>query len=230
MTIISFPEALRRNAVRACNVKGCQRPRHHLNSVCKVHLANHQRKGHGNVAAPIQPRQWAPEKSAVLALLQANSAHQGQRQVLQWLAGWIQQAVIDESLFKGADEVARISRSGASPFDILVELCAAHAWLDRNPSALPDDRSRDFMLSHAVFRLGPRASRYGISPLTGQKWECSTAARPSALAYVGNHLRTMLAAFLANVSRSIVLPHEAARRVLEAQAAPFNPTTATPSP
>lgn len=102
-------------------------------------------------------------------------------------------------------------RHGVKARTILVEACACWAWLQRNPRALPDDRSRDFALSHAVFQLAPRPRRQtrgagGSWPvLVEVRASCSYSpkARPSALAHVGANLRQTLSLFFANVAQSL---------------------------
>lgn len=199
-----------------------------LSRWCKDHTTRGLRYGHAD-AGPLRPKQWAAERRAVLELLEANADHPGLQQVLSVLSSWSAKARSNEDAFKGADEIARLARHGITSLDILSEVCACWTWLQQNPHALPvgSDRAADFAISRAVFQLAPRPRRQTRGP--GGYWPVtvkapanrsySPKARPSALAYVGGHLRAILAPFLANVAHSLETreeQHEAQQAALRA--------------
>ena len=58
-------------------------------------------------------------------------------QVLRWMSAWVASANSSEGSFKGADEVARLTRHGVTPSDILAEVCAVWSWLQAHPADAP---------------------------------------------------------------------------------------------
>ena len=201
------------NSAHSCDLPGCQLPRASLERWCATHTRTAARLGHP-LARAYRSKEWATHRKEVSSLLSVNTGHAGYLQVLQFLADWMARAASDADSFKGAKEVAGLAAAGVSPHVLLLELCAAFAWLSERPHALPDDLSRDVFLSRAVFGLRPRPRRpcgpnraaWGMSAKT----PASYAVRParSALVNVGLSLRKSLAAFLTNVVSTI----EAERR------------------
>lgn len=219
----SFASAKLLNEQKCCDAPGCTMPRDGINRWCRTHLRTVRRYGHPE-AGPLRPNQWAEERRQVRTLLEANEAHQGLQQALHMLKLWMAKATADDRAYPGAEEVARIARHGASPLDVLVEVCALWSWLQGNPRAIPQggpegDRSVDFAISRAVFGLAPRPRR--VSWASPNSVPYSPKARSSALAHVGQHLRQTLAPFLVNVSHHVEPPHVAAARAAEAMKAPF---------
>jgi hypothetical protein len=211
-TMHKTAQAKAANALSTCRLPGCTLPRTGLQPWCSGHDRTARRYGHPD-GAPIKRRQLLPYRTEVESLLSANEAHEGLLQVLVFLDRWIVEAQGNPRAWKGAQEVARLHAHGVNARRLLVEFLAAALWLQDHGHRLPDDRARDFMLSRAVFSLAPRARKP-----TGPAWwrteraktPASYAAKalPSALAYVGRHLRQALAVFLANVQAGV----EAERR------------------
>lgn len=201
-----FSLAVDKNQLGTCAAPGCALHRYSISQFCKDHHQQALRYGHPH-ARPLKPAQWAKERAAVRHLLESNPDHPGLVQVLELLASWSALAVGNDAAFKGAEEIARLARHGIKPLDILTEVAACRAWTAANPNALPSDKARDFAISRAVFALSPRPRRFtrgpgGYWPVTAKARlpSYSPKARPSALAYVGAHLRAVLAPFLANIS------------------------------
>ncbi|MGA0610646.1 hypothetical protein [Caldimonas sp. KR1-144] len=151
------------------------------------------------------------------------------RSIVAYLDQWSTEACADEKAFRGANEIARLKRHGIKPLELLTEACAFWLWLQRHPQVLPSDRAEDFALSRALFGMAPRPRRQTRGP--GGVWpvnkklaaSCSYAprARPTAMAYVGQHLRRTLAPFFANVVSSIELQAEQQAAREAAMRAPF---------
>ncbi len=163
-------------------------------------------------------------------LFTKNPTHAGQLQALELLRLWMAQATTNESAYRGAEEVARLARHGVAPIDILVELCAVSMFLSDNPRVVFDQRSHDFAISGAIFKLAPRPRR--VTRKVGTPWGVTLAAkgtssyapkpRSSAMAFVGRHLRVTLAGLIANVSTSLASREERRRTFEEALTAPFS--------
>lgn len=206
----SFTRSLLKNSAHACDLRSCGRPRTGLNRWCVDHLRHAQRYGHPQ-GRPLRPNLWAVERGLVANLLAKNANHPGQLQALEWVRGLLAQAASNEGAYRGAEELARLSRHGVTALGILTELCAVSLYLGSNPRAVPDDRSWDFAVSSAVFQLAPRPRRItrrpgGAWPVSGKVDPRRTYApkpRTSALAHVGLLLRQALAPFLANVQTAI---------------------------
>jgi hypothetical protein len=169
-------------------------------------------------------------------LLQANASHPGAVLALQWITAWVTKAAEaygrSSASYKGAEEVVRLVQHGVTAKDILVEVAAVFLWLRRHPNALPNDRARHFAISRAVFALAPRERR--ITRTASGGWgsvktaqSYSPKARPSALAYVGQHLQASLAPFLANVQTSLETMDEQRANALAAMQAPLAPPVIT---
>jgi hypothetical protein len=211
------------NSLHACALPGCSKPRHGVERWCKDHTLRSRRHGHPNARA-LASKLWSTERDLVADLLSKNVRHRGQLQAIDWLAGLIAQSVANERSFKGSEELARLARHGVTPQSILIELAAVHLYLTANPRAVPDDRAWDFAVSGAVTRLAPRPRRSTRKP--GTPWPVtakartnftySPKARPSALAFLGRHLRQSLAPFLANV-QSAIETREQQQRSFEAE-------------
>lgn len=201
-----FQEMVGANALRACRMRGCRHPRAGLSAWCKEHGNRARLYGHPD-AGPLRPSNWATERKEVSALLADNSAHPGLVEVLNYLRTWASKASESERAFKGAREVARLKQAGVSELTMLVEACAF--WLWSRSHRFPSDAALDFALSRALFALAPRPRRAlrGVHGTWGQslKSRRSYAPKPlpSALAYVGSHLRQSLAAFMVNVAETI---------------------------
>jgi hypothetical protein len=190
-------------------------------------MRGHTTYGHAD-AKVIRRTRWAIERAAVRALLDSNSEHEGQRQALRWLEALTQKAVANEQAFKGAEELARLHRHCITSLDILAEVCAVHAWLDSNHTALPDDRSRDFLISHGVFQLAPRPRNH--FKVQGRETSSAPKPRASALNYIGRHFRLALSVFMVNVARNAATPEQAAEKLKAAMSAPMRivgPSTKT---
>jgi hypothetical protein len=204
MPSLALAQAKAANSAHSCDLPGCQLRRASLERWCASHTRTAARLGHP-LARAYRPKEWATHRKEVSSLLSVNTGHAGYLQVLQFLADWMARAANDADSFKGAKEVAALAAAGVTPHVLLLELCAAFAWLSERPHALPDDLSRDVFLSRAVFGLRPRPRRpcgpnraaWGRSAKTPQSY----AVRParSALVHVGQHLRRVLAVFLCNV-------------------------------
>jgi hypothetical protein len=203
----SFRSSVVANEQQRCQDRACGRLRFGLNRYCRQ--CNQVAVKYGHPAArPLRPSLWSVERQAVGELLATNNNHAGLLSALSYLRGWSERASANGRSFKGAAELDRLVRHGVTPLDMLTEAAAFWLWSDRNVHALPDDRARDFALARAVFALAPRPRR-----ITGRAWSMSsqmTATNsyspkplPSALAYVGQHLRSVLGAFLTNVAMSI---------------------------
>jgi hypothetical protein len=196
-----------RNSRRPCNAPGCHFPRHRLNAQCLQHLQPARTYGHP-MGRPVPPAWLAHYRQQVGALFSANPSHAGLLQATEFLRGWMAKATADHLAYRGAEEMARLLRLGVSPRAVLVELVAIQAWLVDNPRFLPDDRSRDFAISRAIFGLAPRPRTPTRRPdggralvVTGANSRYSTAkkARVSALSNVGQFLRQTLSTFSTNV-------------------------------
>jgi hypothetical protein len=225
----SFASSVAKNQGHACSLNLCSLPRAGLNRWCSRHTAQANRYGHPN-AGPLHPKQWATQRSEVAALFVKNASHPGQRQALDVVAGLLAQASANEQAFRGAEELARLARHGVQPLAVLTELCAVVIFLQAKPLAVPDDRSFDFAVSSAVFKLAPRTRRFTRKagtpwPVTREANDASSyspKARPSALANIGRLLRQSLAPLLSNVQLSLQ-SREAQRVAFEAaMKAPFN--------
>jgi hypothetical protein len=217
-----------RNETQPCDLPGCGRPRWGLNRWCRSCTGQANQYGHPK-ARPLRASQWTEERKLVRQLLDANPDHPGIHSVVDLISSWSATACSNELAFKGADEVARLARHGIKAADILVEVVAAWLWLQRQPHAVPDQRSQDFAMSRAVFGLAPRARRQtrgpgGVWPVTRKlSANCSYSpkAKTSAMAYVGQFLRMALAPFLANVMHSIEQQAEHQARFQAAMQAPL---------
>ena len=233
MTIPSSTFALAREAVagRQCRVKHCHLPHHGVAPWCMGHLAKANRYGHPG-AHPVKRSELATYRPEVSALLVANESHAGLLQVLSFIDRWMAEACHSDKAYKGAREIARLRAHGITSRALLVEFLAASLWLNQHGHRLPDDRSRDFFISRAVFGMVPRVRRatggrgpygtWGMKANTPQSY--SPKALPSGLAHVGRYLRQTFAVFTVNVMAGV----EAARRLavdpLADQRAPLVPS------
>ena len=196
------------------------------------------RYGHPE-ARPIKRAALAPYRPEVEALLNENPEHAGLLQVLSFIDRWMIEASHSDKAYKGAKEVARLRAHGITARPLLVEVLATSLWLQEHGHRLPDDRSRDFFISRAVFGMVPRVRRatggrgpygntWGMKANTPQSY--SPKALPSALAQVGRYLRQTFAVFTVNVLASI---EDMRRRVVDPlvdQRAPLRvPSKAAPS-
>jgi hypothetical protein len=213
------------NQRMVCQLPGCCYLRHGLDPWCKAHTAPARLYGHPS-APPLKPSQWASQRAAVRALLDANADHPGLKQALSWMSLWVRKAAEVSTAYKGAEEVGRLVRHGVTPSALLVEVCAIAAWLDQHPHALPSDRARDFAISRAVFAMAPRPRR--ITRHASGRWgqvnrptSYSPKPRLSALSHVGQHLRQSLAPFLANVLTSLEDQDQHRANALAAMRAPL---------
>jgi hypothetical protein len=223
-----FRRSVASNELHRCSNKSCGRLRVGVNAWCQPCLMKARRLGHPQARA-LRPKQWAAERQAVAALLATNEGHPGLRSALDLLTRWSAKATANEAGFKGAREVARVARHGASSLDILTEVAAFHVWIQRNPHGLPDQRARDFALSRAVFQLAPMPRRMVAGPQG--RWRVSGEAStqnsytvkpmPSGLAYVGSYLREVLAPLLANIAHSIEQQHQHQADLAAAMRAPL---------
>ncbi len=224
----SFHAAVVANEQHQCQHRGCSRLRVGINAWCMPCLQKTRQYGHP-AARPLRPSLWAFERRQVQQLLAANADHPGLRCVLSVLNDWSARASGDEAAFKGAREVARLARHGVSSLDLLTEAAAFSVWLQQNHHRLPDQRACDFAMSRALFALAPRPRRMtrgpgGGWPVTGTapaSQSYSPKPLPSGLAYVGAHLRTVLAPFLANVAHSLELQQQQQADLQAAMRAPL---------
>lgn len=188
-------------------------PRKGMSAWCRNHNDRAARFGHP-LAPALRPGTWKVERTEVTKVFTAHPHHPGLMQALQWLQEWQARALESDHEFKGAREVARITRHGVTPLQILTELAAVVVWEAGSPHVLPDDRSRDFAASRAIFALAPRHRRalrvrgsphgsWGRSPSGRASY--SVPPRTSSLAYVGRHLRRLFAPLLANVLAAVEL-------------------------
>jgi hypothetical protein len=164
-------------------------------------------------------------------LFASHPDHKGVHLAVGTLDAWMSRAADKEDAFKGAEEIARLHRYGVQSVDLLVELCAVFAYLQRNPSAVRSMRARDVALARAVFALAPRPRRQTRGP--GGTWSfnrspeemraCSYAPkpRPSSLVHIGGHLRQTLAALLVNVADSLRTPEQRRQAEQDAYRAAF---------
>lgn len=195
------------NELRPCSLSSCRCNRVGISLWCKEHTQPAQRYGHP-LAKPLRPSRWALQRAEVEALFAAQPDHPGLQQVTQALAAWMVSAEQGAS-FKGAAEVRRLVSAGVTAERLLVELCAARAFMNDEPRHWPDDRSRDVFLSRAVFSLAPRQRRPCAGRAGTGTWgmpasaSYSPKATPSALAHVGPYLRQTFAVFLATVQHGI---------------------------
>lgn len=198
------------NELRQCGNRGCSKSRYGMNRWCEA--CNRKAVHYGDPrAGPLKRSQWAPERAQVAALIAANADHPGVRSIVAYLEQWSAEACANEQAFKGATEIARLTRHGIKPLALLTEACAFWLWLDRHPLVLPSDRAADFALSRALFGMAPRPRRQTRGP--GGVWPvnkklaatCSYApkAKVTALAYIGKHLRGVLAPFFSNLAASL---------------------------
>lgn len=207
----AFATAATHNQLMNCNARGCRLSRKGINAWCSSHLEQARRLGHPS-AQPYRPSTWRIERNEVAAVFAAHPDHDGVRQVLDWLAAWMARACGSERAFKGARDVARLARHGVAPLQMLTEVAAFVVWEQANAHAFPDQRSRDFGLSRAVFALAPRLRRAcAVRGSIGGTWGQPTsgprsyAVRPqtSGLAFVGKHLREAFSPLLAQVQHAV---------------------------
>lgn len=219
---------------RRCRHPGCSKTQFQVGPFCVNHASRARRYGHP-AAMPINRRHFDLERTQVRALLRDNIDHPGTKHALGFVSDFMAQAaaVDDETPsapWPGGREVRRVIRSGARPLDVLVELAALALYLQRHPFALPDDQSRDFAASRAVFQLAPRSKRYvrdsagawPVNPKPG--YRCKFAYQEplrSALAYVGKALREPLAPFIANVCTTVEQYPDRRKKVEEDMRLPF---------
>jgi hypothetical protein len=227
----AFNAARSKNQAIQCQAPGCIHNRLGLDLWCRGHGAKAKQYGHP-FAKPLKASSWAADRAAVVALLQANESHPGTILALQWVTSWIRKAAEahgnSSASYKGAEEVVRLVKHGVTARAILVEVAAVSLWLNRNPSMLPSDRARCFAISRAVFSLAPRERR--ITRTASGGWgsvktsqSYSPKARSSGLAYVGQHLQTSLAPFLANVQVSLETQDQQRAEAWAAMRAPLAP-------
>lgn len=226
------------NVLKSCDAPGCNQPRHHLQAWCKDHHVKARAYGHPH-AGPLKPKKWAQQRKEVSALLALNPEHPGLLAVLQYLKDWMADGAANEFTRKGGRELARLARHGVTPSTVLTEVLAFWLWVNDNPMALPSDKARDFACSRAVFALAPRDRRATRGPGISGSWGRKTTtphsyapkALPSALAYVGAHLRVVLAEFFANTlqsierQRALKVDREAVMRQPLTISIPFSPPT-----
>lgn len=210
---------IRQNSFLLCSVSGCDEQRRGLGSYCKTHSVVFRRYGHAE-QRPIQAGRWASYRTHVRDLFAANAEHPGFKQALAWVADMLQRAAVNESAFKGAEELARLIRHGVTAETVLVEVCAFRFFCTTSPTAFRSDRAADVAMSRAVYALAPRDRR--VIAGTGSKPKSyAPKAKPSALAYLGHHLRTSLSFLLANVQLAIEQREEAKAAALVAINAPL---------
>lgn len=200
----AFRSSVLKNSAHRCNAPGCRIPRSSISSYCIAHAADVRRYGEPNGRA-LKSSLWASQRKAVTDLVARNIEHAGLRLAVETIEGMKAQAVADSRAYPGAEEVQRLATHGVASKDILIELCAAFAYLRANPRAVRTDRGFDYALSAAVFKLAPRHRRV-ISRSTLVKPEnrsYAPKARTSALGYLGQHLRITLSSLLAHVSVTI---------------------------
>lgn len=217
MPDLTYPQARARNELQACACPGCPSQRFGLNLHCRYHEEVYKRYGHP-LQGPLKPASWATEREAVRALFASHPNHEGVRRAVSRLDAWMSRAADKEDAYKGAEEIARLHRHCVQPVDLLMELCAVFAYLQRNPSAVRSMRAQDVALSRAVFALAPRPRRQTRGP--GGTWavsrspeelrSCSYAPKPraSSLVQVGAHLRQTLVVLLVNVTDSLRTPEQ----------------------
>lgn len=213
------------NALNICRLPGCTHYRTGLHPWCSSHARKYERYG-SPTAGPVKRSELVSYRTEVENLLEANAAHEGLLQVLAFLDRWLVEAQGNQRAFKGAKELARLHAHGVDSRRVLIEFLAAGLWLQQHGHRLPDDRSRDFYLSRAIFSLAPRPRKP-----TGPAWwkasksktpaSHSAKALPSALAYVGNFMRQTFAVFLANVQAAIEAERRQQADPLAAQQAPL---------
>jgi hypothetical protein len=180
------------NLNKPCNCAGCPLPRTGLDSFCPRHRQVYRRYGHPK-AGPLKRSSWAPYKGPLRDLFALNESHAGLVEATRYLTDWMARAKANPSAFKGAVEMQRLAVGGVTARDVLVEVCAVSMYLHACPDVLPSDRARDFAIARAVFLLAPQVQKHAwtgkrMRPYRGR-------AAHSSLAYVGSHLRTVLAEF-----------------------------------
>lgn len=211
--------AVRVNESHYCDVRGCTKHRSSLSRYCSTHAAAHDRNGHP-VAAPVRASSWAAYRSAITELFHDNADHQGLQRALQWVKSWMAEAVALDGRNHCAAEVARVSRHGCSPLQILTELAAAYAYVVDNPRVTLTDRHRDFTYSKAVLGLAPRPRR--ASQTSSSTW--APKAHPRALEEVGPQMVRVLGRFLHHTHEALRSNDERAKAELAALDAQFRPT------
>lgn len=230
-----FLAQVARNEAKDCGHPRCTRNRVGLYRWCNAHRNTARRLGHPE-AVSFRRSTWTKYREEVSGLFALNDTHPGLLQVTQWVETWMAKAAADARAFPGAREMSRLHRHGVTPLQVIAEACAWFSWEATVPDVFPDDRSRDFALSRAVFGLAPRDRRpisgggiggtWGRSATTKQSF--APKALESSLAHVGKHLRQSLAPFLANVRSAL----EERRRIeADPQAdlrAPFKTTASAP--
>lgn len=191
-----------RNAQKVCQAKGCTENRVGLNAYCTRHNNLYRKYGHPH-ARPIRASRYAPYRQHVSVILEANSAHPGMVSALDYITQYLAQATQNEDSSKAAPELARIVRYGVSPRQFLIELCAIWCFIQDNPRTLPDTRSEDFALSHAVGHLAPRPRMITrAAELKGSPGHI-VRAKFKQLDSIGSHLRTVLGYFLVNIAEAV---------------------------
>lgn len=209
------------NEQRTCMASGCSETREGLNNYCKAHTRTYNRYGHYK-ARPIRATEYLPYRKPIKELFTANSTHPGLIAALHWVSNWLQQATADEQTFKGANELARIVRNGATAEDVLIEVCAVYCYVMDRPRSLPDSKSEAIAMSRAVFALAPRPRRYTHESLAKKTNGYPLRARFSGLNTVGTQLRDVLAFLLANVHQSIATRDQQEADTLKALRAPLS--------
>jgi hypothetical protein len=147
-------------------------------------------------------------------------------------------ATQNESAYKGAQEIARLSRGGVTPEGLLTALAGFWMFTSR-PEAkgyLPTQKAIDTGISRAVFGLVPRMRRItgtakAASKLSGT-WgvpitnlnSYTSKPRSSALSHIGRYLRETFAVFLANVEQGVLQQRQLKVDPLAMQRVPFTVT------
>ena len=214
------------NRALQCTAKGCSAPRHSLTQFCSIHNRADQRHGHPQ-ARRVDAKEYREEARQVAELFALNPDHQGTAIASGFIAQWMAEATErtkDGSKGQHGDrEVSRVARHGVTPLEVLTAVCAAHAWLARNPNALPTDRARSFLLAKALCRCAPRPRRISTTQRhpTGRPYSSLMPARPTDVEAIGKKLQAALSMFLVNVAQSLKTSAQRELDKLDAMRQPF---------
>lgn len=212
-------ESIAANSLHLCALPGCSERRSKLANYCASHALRAARFGHPN-ALPVPPSRYVTERLEVAALVAANQNHPAVVAARSYLEGWMQTAAVDESAFKGAEQIARLVRNGVTATEVLLEVAALWSHSSTHGGLLPDDRARDVAISRAVFRLCPLPRRQTYRSSSANH-NYALRPRASALAYVGRHLREVLAVTLVNIHSAVTARHERAAAAIREMQKPL---------
>lgn len=213
--------AVRLNEAHQCSVRGCGQHRSSLSRWCSRHAATAERQG-DPLARPVRRAEWAPYRAALRSLyVQHQATHAGLQRALEWLSAWMAEAVARDGEYQWATEVARVSRHGITPLDVLTEVAACWAYLQQNPRAATSDTHRDFTLSKSVCGLCPRPRT--VTTAARLKASSGYAKQPhkAALAYIGPAIVRTLGPLLVQSLRALQTQDEQARAQVELLRQPF---------